>query len=57
MVRDAGHPGAGRPQAGHFGVGLWLVRRHTEALKGQVIAENRPDGGFAVTVSLPRILR
>ena len=44
-------------QADHFGVGLWLVRRHTEALKGQVIAENRPDGGFAVTVSLPRILR
>jgi two-component system sensor histidine kinase ChvG len=42
-------------QAGHFGVGLWLVRRHTEALKGKVIAENRPGGGLAVTIILPRI--
>ncbi len=42
-------------QTGHFGVGLWLVRRHTEALKGTVVAENRPGGGFVVTVMLPRI--
>ncbi len=42
-------------QTGHFGVGLWLVRRHTEALKGKVTAENRPGGGFVVTVLLPRI--
>ncbi|MEJ0068003.1 MAG: sensor histidine kinase [Pseudomonadota bacterium] len=44
-------------QDGHFGVGLWLVRRHTEALKGKVVAENRPGGGFIVTVVLPRIKR
>jgi len=42
-------------QPGHFGVGLWLVRRHAEALKGSVVAENRPGGGLAVTVILPRI--
>ncbi len=42
-------------QAGHFGIGLWLVRRHAEALKGKVVAENRPGGGFVVTVLLPRI--
>jgi two-component system sensor histidine kinase ChvG len=42
-------------QAGHFGIGLWLVRRHAEALKGRVVAENRPGGGFVVTVLLPRI--
>ncbi len=42
-------------QAGHFGIGLWLVRRHTEALKGKVTAENRAGGGFIVTVLLPRI--
>ncbi|HUA50933.1 MAG TPA: HAMP domain-containing sensor histidine kinase [Candidatus Sulfotelmatobacter sp.] len=40
----------------HFGIGLWLVRRHTEALKGQVIAENRPGGGLLVTVMLPRLV-
>jgi two-component system, OmpR family, sensor histidine kinase ChvG len=44
-------------QIGHFGVGLWLVRRHTEALKGKVVAENRSSGGFQVTVVLPRIKR
>jgi two-component system sensor histidine kinase ChvG len=44
-------------QADHFGVGLWLVRRHSEALKGKVVAENRSGGGLVITVSLPRIIR
>lgn len=42
-------------QVGHFGIGLWLVRRHVQALKGKVVAENRSGGGFAVTVTLPRL--
>jgi two-component system sensor histidine kinase ChvG len=42
-------------QTGHFGIGLWLVRRHAEALKGTVVAENRPGGGLTVTLRLPRI--
>jgi len=41
---------------GHFGVGLWLVRRNVEALGGTVRAElNRPRG-LRVVVTLPRDL-
>lgn len=45
-------PGApeGEP---HFGIGLWLVRQNAEALGGKVAAQNRPEGGLAVTVFLP----
>lgn len=57
LPRPASDDDAPFGQAGHFGVGLWLVRRHTEALKGKVVAENRPGGGLAVTVILPRIAR
>lgn len=55
-------PGRGMPedeaaaqQAGstHFGIGLWIVRRNIEAFGGQVSAENRPTGGFRMTVTLP----
>lgn len=42
-------------QTGHFGIGLWLVRRHAEALKGAVAAANRQRGGLAVTITLPRV--
>lgn len=55
-------PGRGMPEgdasaqpAGstHFGIGLWIVRRNIEAFGGQVSAENRPAGGFRMTVTLP----
>lgn len=50
-----GHPPSTLPQAAatHFGLGLWIVRRYTEAFGGTVSAENRPTGGFLITVSLP----
>jgi two-component system sensor histidine kinase ChvG len=38
---------------GHMGIGLWIVRRNVEAVGGQVEAQNRPEGGFAITVDLP----
>lgn len=37
----------------HSGLGLWIVKRHIEALGGRVDAGNRIGGGFSVTVSLP----
>lgn len=45
-------------QAGsHFGIGLWIVRRNVEALGGTVAASNQPEGGLAMTVTLPRAAR
>ncbi|MEX2642914.1 MAG: ATP-binding protein [Acetobacterales bacterium] len=50
-----------RPEPGnpasepHFGIGLWLVRRNATALGGDITAENRPEGGFRVTVLLPLV--
>jgi two-component system sensor histidine kinase ChvG len=48
-------PGAEKIGGGgnHFGIGLWLVKQHAIALNGSVIAEDRPDGGLAVTVRMP----
>ncbi len=43
--------GDGEP---HFGIGLWIVRRHVETLGGRVRAENRPEGGLRVVLDLPR---
>jgi two-component system, OmpR family, sensor histidine kinase ChvG len=43
--------------ADHSGIGLWMVRRNVEALGGRVTAANRPDGGLAVTMVLPRTRR
>lgn len=37
----------------HFGMGLWFVRRNTEAMGGAVRAENVASNGLRVTVSLP----
>jgi two-component system sensor histidine kinase ChvG len=36
----------------HQGLGLWIVKRNVEGLGGNVMARNRPGGGFEVTVSL-----
>ena len=48
------HPKVDRGRdAGNFGVGLWLVRRNIEALRGRVLAENRVGGGFQVRIELP----
>lgn len=38
----------------HAGLGLWIVRHHTEALGGRVTASNRPSGGLRIHISLPR---
>lgn len=51
-------PEAHAARAGsHFGIGLWIVRRNVEALGGTVTATNRPEGGLAMTVTLPRATR
>jgi len=39
----------------HYGLGLWIARRNVEALAGTMSAENRPQGGFAVTVRFRKI--
>ena len=39
----------------HSGIGLAVVRRTVELLGGEVAAENRPQGGFSVTITLPRL--
>lgn len=41
------------PGMHHFGMGLWFVRRNTEAMGGTVRAENIANGGLRVVVSLP----
>ena len=38
---------------GHAGLGLWIVRRHVEALGGAVTATNRETGGMCIVVALP----
>ncbi len=37
----------------NFGIGLWLVRRNIEAVGGNVRAENRPEGGLAISLAFP----
>ncbi|MFM9842785.1 MAG: sensor histidine kinase [Dongiaceae bacterium] len=37
----------------HAGIGLWIVRRNVEAVGGQVHAENGPNGGLMMQISLP----
>lgn len=50
-AKDTGeHIGEGE----NFGIGLWLVRRNIEAVGGTVRAENRPEGGLAISIALPQ---
>jgi two-component system, OmpR family, sensor histidine kinase ChvG len=37
----------------HFGIGLWVARRHVEALEGTIVAENQAPHGLVMRVSLP----
>ncbi len=37
----------------HFGIGLWVARRHVEALGGTIAAENRAPHGLLMRVRLP----
>ncbi|HTR87016.1 MAG TPA: ATP-binding protein, partial [Reyranella sp.] len=41
-------------QSPHSGLGLWIARRHVEALGGRVSASNRPGGGLSIVIVLPR---
>jgi two-component system, OmpR family, sensor histidine kinase ChvG len=49
--RPAGDGANGREP--HFGLGLWVARRHIEALGGTIRAENRKPHGLMVRVALP----
>lgn len=44
---------SGTAGATHFGIGLWIVRRHVESVGGRIRGENRDTGGFRMTVILP----
>jgi two-component system sensor histidine kinase ChvG len=39
----------------HSGIGLWLVRRHVEAMGGDVRAANRNPKGLEISISLPAL--
>jgi len=49
----AGAPADHAGQADHAGIGLWIVKRNIEAMRGRVDASNRPEGGLRVTIRLP----
>ena len=48
-------PGRHRTPAG-FGIGLWLVRTLTSAMRGSVAANNCADGGAQFRVIIPRMV-
>ncbi len=39
--------------AGGFGVGLWIVRQLTEAMKGSIAVTSTPVAGSTFCVNLP----
>jgi signal transduction histidine kinase len=47
----------GRPRTpGGFGIGLWIVKTLTSAMRGSVAVNNCPDGGAQFRVILPRVV-
>lgn len=42
-----------RGGGGHFGLGMWIVRRNVAALNGRVDARNAEPSGLEVTIDLP----
>ena len=46
-------PASAGEEPGHFGLGLWIVRRNVEALGGRVDAANRTPTGLSIVVELP----
>jgi two-component system sensor histidine kinase ChvG len=46
-------PQSDQASGGHFGIGLWICRRHVAAHGGTIAAESRPAGGLCMRVTLP----
>jgi len=46
-------PDTGDAHDGHFGIGLWICRRHVGAHGGSIAAENRATSGLRIRVRLP----
>lgn len=44
-----------RRESPHAGIGLWIVRRNTEAIGGRVIAENGARGGLIMRIQVPTV--
>ena len=53
LLPPDGHNVLTAPRTHHFGMGLWFVRRNTEAMGGSVRAENKASGGLRMIVRLP----
>jgi len=52
-IRSEQHKAKNAHGSQHMGIGLWVVKRHIEAMGGTVIADNRAQGGLRMTVTLP----
>jgi len=52
-IRSEQHKSTNAHGSQHMGIGLWVVKRHIEAMGGSVVAGNRTQGGLRMTVTLP----